>query len=108
MMNLSTVRFALVAFFVATTGCAATADDTSDDVNVTVESTAQTEQTREHILLARQVGVPGVQPSAAYSCADGICSCSGSANCFALSDSGKCSSSLTCSSTSDVCWCSSR
>ena len=56
MMNLTSVRFALVAFFVATTGCAATAEDASDDVVVSVDTNAQT-QTREHILLARQVGV---------------------------------------------------
>jgi hypothetical protein len=51
------IRFALVASFVAVTGCAANSEDTES-----VETTAQA-QTKEHILLARQVGFTAVARS---------------------------------------------
>lgn len=102
-MMTNAVRSALVALFVTTTGCAATADDASDDVAVSVETNVETQ--REHILLARQVGVPSAAPSAAYSCDDRSCSCSGYANCNALITSGACGDNrLTCSA-DGVCYC---
>lgn len=56
-MNVNALRsaLALVAVSLVATGCAATAEDTSDE-STSLGTTAQA-QTKEHILLARQVGL---------------------------------------------------
>ena len=88
---MTNIRFALLALFVTTTGCAATADDSDDDAVVSVDTTADTQQTREHILLARQVGVAtgATESSSGYSCDDRTCTCTGTA-CDLLAKSGDC------------------